>query len=66
MTEQDTLILVLLRRMSEHVDALRVDTREINTRLGIPEQQGASSLSCVDRIDLRLDRIERRLDLVDV
>jgi hypothetical protein len=65
MTEPDTLILVHLRRISEQIDALREDSREIKTRLGILQQQVASLSSRMDRMELRLDPVERRLDLVD-
>ena len=40
------------------------DLREINERLGILEMQYASLSRRVDNIDERVERIERRLELV--
>jgi predicted nucleic acid-binding Zn-ribbon protein len=65
MPDPDNLTLVYLRRLSEQLDGLREDNREIKTRLGILEQQNASLSTRLDRIEARLDRIERRLDLVE-
>ena len=65
MTEPENLTLIHLRRLSEQLDGLREDNREIKTRLGILEQQNASLSTRLDRIEGRLDRIERRLDLVE-
>ena len=63
--EPDNLVLIHLRRISEQIDSLRDDNREVKTRLGILEQQVASLSSRLDRIEARMDRIEKRLDLVD-
>ena len=64
---EDTTNLVLehLRAIRLALDNLRDDNRDIKMRLGILEQQYASLSSRIDRIDLRLDWIERRLGLVD-
>jgi len=66
MVEPDSLLLVYLRRLSDQMEAIREDNREIKARIGILEQQGASLSSRLDRIEIRLDRIERRMDLVEV
>lgn len=66
MTEPDNITLIYLRRMSEQIDGLREDNREIKTRLSILEQQMASVVTRLDRVELRLDRIERRMDLVEI
>lgn len=66
MTEPDNIVLAYLRRISEQIDALREDNREIKTRLSILEQQMASVVARLDRVELRLDRIERRMDLVEI
>lgn len=47
------------------MEALREDKREIKTRLDILDQQVASRSSRMDRMALRLDRIARRLALVE-
>ena len=58
-------MLVQLRRMSEQLEALCEDNREIKMRLGILGQQVASLSSRLDRMELRLDRFERRFVLAD-
>jgi predicted nucleic acid-binding Zn-ribbon protein len=57
----------------EHLCAIRAtqdrhsdELREIKGRLGILEQQYASLSTCLDRLDERGSRIEKRLDLVEV
>jgi len=64
--EPENVTLIYLHRLSEQLDALREDNREIKTRPGILEQQGASFSGRMDRLEFRLDRIKKRLDLVEV
>lgn len=47
--------------LSRHSD----DLREIKGRMGILEAQYASLSNRIDRIDDRLVRVEKRLDIVD-
>ncbi len=62
MSEQpDNILLVYLRRLDGKMDRLIEDGREVKQRLGYLEEQGASISRRVDRLDLRLDRVERRL-----
>jgi hypothetical protein len=65
MTEVENLILDHLRHMRSGIDGLREDMREVKTRLGILENQYASMSVRLDRLDARVERIERRLDLAD-
>ena len=65
MVEPDNILLVYLRRLSDQMEVIREDNREIKSRLGILKQQGASLSTRLDRIELRLDRIERRMELVE-
>jgi predicted nucleic acid-binding Zn-ribbon protein len=65
MTEVENLILDHLRHLRSAVDALREDMREVKTRLGILENQYASMSVRLDRLDARVERIERRLDLAE-
>ena len=55
----------LLHRMDAKLDLLADHTREIKTRVGLLEQSNASLSNRIDLIGTRLERIERRLDLVD-
>jgi hypothetical protein len=57
-------ILDHLRHLRGGMDVLRDDMREVKTRLGILVNQYAMS-SRLDRLDARVERIERRLDLAD-
>lgn len=59
------LIYETLKRMQ---DVLSLHTQyhlETKERLGLLEQQYASISTRVDRIDERLARVERRLDLIE-
>jgi hypothetical protein len=61
--ETANLVLEQLRALRGGVEALRDDMREIKGRLGVLEAGYASLQHNMDRVGLRLDRIERRLDL---
>jgi len=59
MTEVENLILDHVRAMCSGMDGLREDMREVKTRLGILEKQYVSLSSRLDRLDARVERIER-------
>ena len=61
----DNLILEHLRAIRAMQDRHSDDLREIKGRLGILEQQYASLSNRLDRMDERVSRIEKRLDLVE-
>jgi predicted nuclease with TOPRIM domain len=61
--EPTNLVIEHLRYIRGAVDGLRDDMREIKTRLGILESQYASVSNRIDRLDDRLERVERRLEL---
>lgn len=63
--EPENLVLRGLRRIAEQNDRILDEVREIKARLGILEQQYAVMSTRFDRLDLRVERIERRLDLVE-
>jgi chromosome segregation ATPase len=65
MTEVENLFLDHLHHMRSAIDGLREDMREVKARLGILESQYASMSIRLDRLDARVERIERRLDLAD-
>jgi len=62
----ENLVLEHLRAIRSTVDRLSDDMQEVKGRLGILETQYASISNRLDRIDERVHRIEKRLDLVDV
>ena len=59
------LILELLRAIRSKQDEHSVALLEIKERVGFLEGQYASLSRRVDRMDDRLERIERRLELVE-
>jgi tetrahydromethanopterin S-methyltransferase subunit G len=65
----DNLMLVTLRRLDEKMDRVAADVQEVKTRMTSVEQQvanpGAIQASHYAILSTRLDRIERRLDLVE-
>jgi len=73
MTEEtENLVLDLLRKMRAEQQAMALDVLDIKARMtSLEESQGtmmtmyASQSRRIDRIDERLGRIEKRLDLVE-
>jgi hypothetical protein len=70
--EPQDLVLEHLRRVDGKVDGLLAEFRYFNLRMGSIEDRTlglhlvhAQQTSEIDRIKYRLDRIERRLELVD-
>ena len=66
MTEIENLVLEHLRHIRGAVDSMREDMREVKGRLGILENQYASLSTRMDRLDGRVERIEKRLELTEV
>lgn len=62
-TAEHNIVLEHLRHIRSTVDGLRDDMREVKGRLGILESQYANLPNRLDRLDARVERIERRLDL---
>ena len=65
MTDTDNIVLEHLRYIGGTFDDMRDDIREIKQRVGNLENQHASMSNRLDRMDVRIERIERRLDLTD-
>ncbi|MDB5525866.1 MAG: hypothetical protein JWM58_3629 [Rhizobium sp.] len=61
----DNIILEHLRAIRASLDNLTQDMLEVKGRLGTLEQQYANLSTRLDRIDLRVSRIEKRLNLVE-
>jgi predicted nucleic acid-binding Zn-ribbon protein len=64
MTE-DSIVLEHLRHIRGAIDDTRDDIREIKQCVGSLEHQYANMSNRLDRMDVRIERIERRLDLTD-
>jgi predicted nucleic acid-binding Zn-ribbon protein len=60
------LLLETLKAIQGTLMRLVDDIHEVKERLGILEMQYASLSNRMDRMDLRIERIERRLGLVEV
>jgi uncharacterized coiled-coil protein SlyX len=74
--EPDSLVLRYLRRIDQRLERVEQDVGDLKLRMTNLEQRVASGFSQLeltlatqsrrlDRVDERLGRIERRLDLVD-
>lgn len=63
--ETDNLVLELLRAIRATLDQHTDELREIRGRLGNLEHQYAGLSTRFDRMDERLARVERRLDLIE-
>ncbi|KPF60074.1 hypothetical protein IP88_16145 [alpha proteobacterium AAP81b] len=73
MTEVDgSLILSILQKMQGDVAEIKQEVRDLNVRVGIMGSHMRGLIAAqqltnerLDRLDVRIERIERRLDLVD-
>ena len=65
MTETDHEILGHLVHIRSALDAMREDMRELKRPVGALENRYLSMSVQLDRINSRIARIERRLDLAD-
>jgi hypothetical protein len=65
MTEPDGIIIQHLRAIRAQLDTLDERQSEMMQRLGVVEVGLANQSVRVDRIDAPLDRIERRLGLIE-
>lgn len=65
MIEAESIVPEHLRYIRGAVDGLRDDMHAVKSRLGILESQNTSVSSRMDRLDGRIDRIERRLNLAE-
>ena len=65
MTDPDNIVLEHLRHIRGAIDDVRDDIREIIQGARHLETYRATMSSRLDRMDLRIERIERRLALAD-
>jgi hypothetical protein len=66
MPEPDNVVLVYRRCIDAKVDRVIDDVRDIKFRVTNLEEGQAGIQRRMDRVDVRLERIERRLDLVEL
>jgi predicted nucleic acid-binding Zn-ribbon protein len=63
--EPDNIVLMYLRRMDEKLDRLLDDVRDLKVRMTAVEEGVAGVNRRLDRLEVRVDRIERWLELTD-
>ncbi len=63
--DPDNIVLVYLRRLDEKVDRIVDEMLDVKVRLTAVEEGLAGVNRRLDRLEIRVERIERRLDLVD-
>ncbi len=63
--EPDNLVLAMLRRMDAKLDRIADDVRDLKTRQTATEEAVVGIHRRLDRLDMRVERIEKRLDLVE-
>jgi archaellum component FlaC len=66
MTEAESIVIEHLRYMRGTLDGVRDDIREMKGRIGTLGSQYANISNRMDRLDGRVERIERRLNLAEV
>ncbi len=66
MAEQpDNLVLVYLRRIDEKVDRVLDDVSDLKVRMTAVEEALVGVHRRIDRLEVRIERIEKRLDLAE-
>ena len=63
--DPDNIVLVYLRRLDEKVDRIVDEMLDVKVRLTAVGEGLAGVNRRLDRLEIRVERIERRLDLVD-
>ena len=64
--DPDSTVLRMLRRRDEKIDRIAADTADLKVRMTSVEANLAALNGLIDCLDARVERIERRLDLVDM
>ena len=63
--EPDNVVLVLLRKIDERTERMADDLQDLKSRVTSVEEGLAGVNRRLDRLDGRVERIERRLELTD-
>src|SRR5690554_5661012 len=66
MSEVTDIVIPMLRRLQEDMSNLREDMHNIKVRMTSVEATLAANNRHMDNFGMRLERIERRLDLIEV
>jgi archaellum component FlaC len=63
--DPDNIVLVLLRRIDERTERMAEDLQDLKVRVTSVEEGLAGVNRRLDRLEGRVERIERRLELTD-
>ena len=63
--EPDNMVLIMLRKMDEKLDRLSDDVKDMKLRMTDVDEGLAGVNRRLDRLEVRVDRMERRLELSD-
>jgi archaellum component FlaC len=64
-SEPDNVVLVLLRKIDERTERMAGDLQDLKVRITSVEEGLAGVNRRLDRLEGRVERIERRLELTD-
>ncbi|PIT04565.1 hypothetical protein TSA1_30290 [Bradyrhizobium nitroreducens] len=64
--EPDNIVLALLRKIDQRTERMADDLQDVKVRVTAMEEGLAGVNRRLDRLEIRVDRIERRLELTDV
>jgi len=71
-SDMENIVLEHLRQIRATLDDLKIEVRNFNARVGVAEHQiagchlaTASQNDEIDALKMRMDRVERRLDIRD-
>ena len=63
--EPDNIVLALLRKIDQRTERMADDLQDLKVRVTAMEEGLAGVNRRLDRLEIRVDRIERRLELTD-
>jgi archaellum component FlaC len=63
--EPDNVVLVLLRKIDQRTERMADDLQDLKSRMTSVEEGLAGVNRRLDRLDSRVERVERRLELSD-
>jgi archaellum component FlaC len=64
--EPDNIVLAILRKIDQRTERMAEDLHDLKTRVTAVEEGLAGVHRRLDRLEVRVERIEKRLELSDV
>jgi hypothetical protein len=64
-TEPDSIVLAILRKIDQRTERMAEDLQDLKVRVTSVEEGVAGVNRRLDRLEIRVERIERRLELSD-